>query len=46
MSTTDLQRKLSRWNDNIKDTNTLERVGDSVENGGESFINTINTKFY
>lgn len=43
MSTTDLQRKLSRWNDNIKDTNIpLKRIGDSVDNGGESFIRTSN----
>ncbi|MCG3087340.1 hypothetical protein [Sporosarcina cyprini] len=43
-STTDLQRKLSRWKNNIKDTNiSLKRVGDSVEKGGDLFIKTINS---
>lgn len=44
MSTNDLKRKVSKWNNKIKGTNiSLKRVGDSVENGGESYINTINS---
>lgn len=44
MSNADLERKLARWDNNIKDTNiSLKRLGDSVENGGDSFIKTSNS---
>lgn len=44
MSATDLERKVSRWNGYIKDTDiSLKRIGDSVKNGAESFIRTTNS---
>ena len=44
MSNADLERKLARWDNNIKDTNiSLKRIGDSVANGGDSFIKTSNS---
>ena len=44
MSTTDLDRKLLRWNSNISGTNiALKRIGDSIERGGQSLIKTLNS---
>ncbi|HDR7869741.1 TPA: hypothetical protein QCY24_003444 [Bacillus wiedmannii] len=44
MSISDLERKLTRWEEKISDTNIpLKRIGDSVKKGGESFIRTINS---
>lgn len=44
MSTTDLDRKLLRWNNSISGTNiALKRIGDSIESGGRSLIKTLNS---
>ncbi|UCZ53465.1 hypothetical protein LGQ02_01295 [Bacillus shivajii] len=44
ITSTDLERKIEKWNENIKDTNiSLTRIGDTAENGGKCFIKTLST---